>query len=46
MTAIALMICRFVFTGLSYHPGHIGVALALSRATGAQPDGKPRRYCR
>jgi hypothetical protein len=44
MTAIALMICRFEFTRLSYHPDHISVALAWPYATRMQPLGKPHGY--
>jgi len=40
------MICRLKSTGLSYHPGHIGVTLALPGAAGLQPCGKPRRSSR
>jgi hypothetical protein len=43
MTAIAFMICRFAFTGLSYHADRISVALACLCATRRQPQGKPRR---
>jgi len=43
MTAIALMICRFELTRLSYHTDHIEPRRA---ATSAQPPGKPRRYSR
>jgi hypothetical protein len=41
MTAIALMICRFEFTRLSYHTDHIELRRP---ATSAQPPGKPHRY--
>jgi hypothetical protein len=51
MTAIALMICRFVFTGPSYHaddsePRRTDEFAATPYAPTSQPAGKPRRYSR